>query len=341
MKFIFILSGLLTGTVFGLAPGLKNSWKNRQIVILSLAMALSIYLTFAPETAMTPSQLKYFAAKDIYNNKNVHFSVSNSSDNTYIITDISNKSNRYMLKANNLNFAKGDEVIAVLRYKAHEDVFSLVEAVSVNPLLVLPFVPALGENIRILNLHVPCAWIAVLAFLISMIYSVLYLSRKRLFYDIASSSSALIGFIFTILATTTGMLWAKDNWGEYWNWDPRETSIFVLLLIYMAYFALRSSLENKQIKARFSAVYSILAFATVPFLIFILPRISIGLHPGSADDINTGPLLSYNEDSLNYLKQISFSLSFMSYTMLYFFLLNILVRFKYLSHFINNTSLID
>jgi len=98
--------------------------------------------------------------------------------------------------------------------------------------------------------------------------------------------------LFCILATTTGSLWAQFNWGTFWNWDPRETSIFILLLIYGAYFTLRSAIENEEKKARLSAVYSIIAFVTVPFFIFIMPRILPGLHPGSAGDVNSGAVVS-------------------------------------------------
>ena len=85
--------------------------------------------------------------------------------------------------------------------------------------------------------------------------------------------------MFSILATVTGSIWAKFEWGSFWNWDPRETSILILLLIYAAYFALRSAIEGKEQKAQLSAVYSILAFVTVPFLIFVVPRVLFTLHP--------------------------------------------------------------
>jgi len=98
-------------------------------------------------------------------------------------------------------------------------------------------------------------------------------------YDIWSASSAQLGLIFSILATITGSIWAKQIWHSYWNWDPRETSIFVLLLIYAAYFALRSAVDVEEQKAKLSAVYAIIAFVTVPFLIFIIPRVYESLHP--------------------------------------------------------------
>jgi heme exporter protein C len=85
--------------------------------------------------------------------------------------------------------------------------------------------------------------------------------------------------MFCLLATVTGAIWAKFSWGTYWNWDPRQTSIFVLLLIYGAYFALRSAVENEEKRAALSAVYAIIAGVTMPFFMFIMPRIISSLHP--------------------------------------------------------------
>jgi heme exporter protein C len=101
-----------------------------------------------------------------------------------------------------------------------------------------------------------------------------------------SAASAELGLLFTILATITGTIFGRFTWGLqsgiWWNWDPRETAIFVLLLIYGAYFALRSAVADEERRASLSAVYSILAFVTVPFLIFVIPRVMFSLHPENA-----------------------------------------------------------
>ncbi|TAL70954.1 MAG: ABC transporter permease [Bacteroidetes bacterium] len=217
-------------------------------------------------------------------------------------------------------------LVALISYKPEKNKFYLNSIVSVNPWLTLPYVASLGELVRILNYHVPSAWIAVLAFLISMIFSIQYLRKRDIKYDIISSSAAEVGTVYTIFATVTGMFWAKFNWGSYWNWDPRETSIFVLLLIYGAYFALRSAIEKEDVKARLSAVYSILAFITVPFFVFVLPRITQSLHPGSASESNIGPVLSSQSDMLNTTKQYIFSLSMMSFTIIFLWILNLRIR---------------
>jgi heme exporter protein C len=140
----------------------------------------------------------------------------------------------------------------------------------------------LGDVSRIFFFHVPMAWVAVLAFCSSFIYSILYLRNRDLIYDNRAKTASRLGLLFTILATISGSIFAKASWGSYWNWDPRETSIFVLLLIYGAYFALRSAVENEERKANLSAVYAILAFLTVPFLVFVIPRVYQSLHPNDS-----------------------------------------------------------
>lgn len=143
----------------------------------------------------------------------------------------------------------------------------------------LPIIPGLEDKARIIFFHVPTAWLSVLAFLSALFYGIRYLRKKDHLDDIRSASAAGIGLMFCLLATVTGAIWAKFSWGTYWNWDPRQTSIFVLLLIYGAYFALRSAVENEEKRAALSAVYAIIAGVTMPFFMFIMPRIISSLHP--------------------------------------------------------------
>lgn len=151
----------------------------------------------------------------------------------------------------------------------------------------------------------------------STIYSFRYLRKKNLDDDAKSYTANQLGMIFCILATVTGAVWAKFAWGAFWSWDPRQTSIFALLLIYGAWFALRSSIESEEKRATLSAVYSMIAFVTVPFFIFIMPRIMKGLHPGSADDVNAGPVVNFQ---MNSNMQLIFFLSLIGFTILFFWM---------------------
>lgn len=167
----------------------------------------------------------------------------------------------------------------ILTYTWQGTLFVFLSLVIIAVYLYAPLAKGLGEFTRVMYFHVPVAWIMVVAFFIGAFYSVLYLRKRNILYDYYAEAASQLGFIFCILATITGALWAKVSWGAYWNWDPRQTSIFILLLIYGAYFSLRSAVEQEDTKARLSAVYSILAFVTVPFFVFVIPRVYESLHP--------------------------------------------------------------
>lgn len=98
-------------------------------------------------------------------------------------------------------------------------------------------------------------------------------------FDWWGAASALLGLLFCLSATVSGAVFAKLTWGAYWNWDPRQTTVFILLLIYGAYFALRASIEEQEQRAKLAAVYALLSSITVPFLVFIVPRFYFSLHP--------------------------------------------------------------
>jgi heme exporter protein C len=184
-----------------------------------------------------------------------------------------------------------------------------------------PIIPALEEKARIMFFHVPTAWLSVLAFVTSMVYGIQYLRKKQLEDDIKSASAAGLGFLFCFLATATGAIWAKFSWGTFWNWDPRQTSIFVLLLIYGAYFALRSAIEVEEKRASLAAVYSIIAAATMPFFMFIMPRILASLHPE--------PLLNVQgKVHMNSTMLIVFISSLAGFTALYYWMWKLNVRIQ-------------
>jgi len=182
-----------------------------------------------------------------------------------------------------------------------------------------PVIPGLEQKARILFFHVPLAWTSVVGFVVSVFYAIRYLRSKQIDDDIKSSSAAGLGLLFCALTTLTGSIWAKFSWGSFWNWDPRETSIFVLLLIYGAYFALRSAVQEDDKKATLAAVYAIIAGVTMPFLMFVMPRIIESLHPDPI--INTRGKVSINSTML-----VVFFSSLAGFTALYFWIYSLKLR---------------
>ena len=161
----------------------------------------------------------------------------------------------------------------------HYLVAALTLAVLFAVFFIVPPAEGLGNYVRLAFFHIPVAWVSVLAFLLSAWWGQKVLRHHDMTADAKSAVSARLGFIFTVLATLSGAVFSKLTWGAYWNWDPRQTTIFVLLLIYAAYLTLRSVIADERRRARVSAIYALFSFLTVPFLVFIIPRFYFSLHP--------------------------------------------------------------
>lgn len=166
---------------------------------------------------------------------------------------------------------------------------------------------------RIFYYHVPIAWVTVIAYFTAIFYGIRYLKSRRWEDDQRAVTAAGLGTVFAILATISGSIFAKVAWGSFWNWDPREVSIFLLLLIYGSYFSLRTAVRSDEARGTLSAVYSILAIFAVPFFIFIMPRMDKSLHPARMD-LSPGSTLPV------------FLVSLVCFTVLFFWMLRMAFR---------------
>jgi len=135
--------------------------------------------------------------------------------------------------------------------------------------LIFIYVPTeetMGVVQRIFYFHVPVAWVALLAFFIVFLSSILYLWKRESKWDVIAGSSAEVGVLFTTLILLTGSIWAKPIWGAWWTWDSRLTTALVLWFIYVAYLIVRSYATDEQRGARFAAVVGIVGFIDVPIV---------------------------------------------------------------------------
>lgn len=145
----------------------------------------------------------------------------------------------------------------------------------------VPRLPILNESIRNAFFHPPL-WIAMMTLLLaSAIFSVKYLSGSNALDDLWAVELANTALLFGVLGCITGSMWAYFAWGDFWPNDPKTNGVAVGMLLYFAYFILRSSFEDETRRARISAVYNIFAFAMFIPLIMILPRLTDSLHPGN------------------------------------------------------------
>jgi len=148
-------------------------------------------------------------------------------------------------------------------------------------LLEVPRLVIINESIRALYFHVPMWFGMVIMFLVSVVYAIKYLRGHQPMDDRLSSGFAHAGLIYGLLGIFTGMIWANYTWGSPWHGDPKQNGAAIATLIYLAYFILRGSLDNQEQRARLSSVYAIFAFAAMIPLIFIIPRLTSSMHPGS------------------------------------------------------------
>ncbi len=109
-------------------------------------------------------------------------------------------------------------------------------------------------------------------------------------WDLRSVACLEIGYIYFILTMVTGIIFSELQWGDWWSWDPRQTSFLIVLLIYAAYFALRFAYNDTAKKAAYGAAYALTAFLPAMFLTFVFPRLpqikEMSLHP--SDSITGG-----------------------------------------------------
>lgn len=153
------------------------------------------------------------------------------------------------------------------------------------------------DGARIILFHVPCAWIACLAYVVAAVYAIGVLrstSRhqrgKWRRYDAGCNAAMELGLLFSVLTTVTGSIFSRLQWGAFWSWDPRQTSILVIMLLFAAYLVLRSAVPEPWLRARLSASYAIVAVVPGLFLIWVLPRIVQTLHSGANQAVIGGGL---------------------------------------------------
>jgi ABC-type transport system involved in cytochrome c biogenesis, permease component len=141
-----------------------------------------------------------------------------------------------------------------------------------------PTESVMGHVQRIFYFHMGTVWVATIAFIIVFVASIQYLRKESRHWDILALSSAEIGVLFITLTIITGSIWAKPVWGTWWTWDPQLTTTFILWILYAVYLILRSAAGNDVRKAKFAAVFGIIAFIDLP-LVYVSARLMRGISP--------------------------------------------------------------
>jgi heme exporter protein C len=122
----------------------------------------------------------------------------------------------------------------------------------------------------------------MIAFSMAFYFSVRYLNDEHLKWDRKAETATSVGLLFGICGLLTGSLWARFTWGTWWTFaEPRMNLAALAMLIFVAYFILRSAFNDREKSAKISAIYNIFGVTTIPFLLYIIPRQLPSLHPGA------------------------------------------------------------
>ena len=144
-----------------------------------------------------------------------------------------------------------------------------------------------GLTVRIMYVHVPSAWLALLTFAIMTIYSIIALTFKIPFGFIVNSAVAPIGALFTLTCLVTGSLWGKPMWGTWWVWDARLTSVAILFIIYLIIIIINYSFENRDIREKIVAVFVIVGSINLPIIKFSVDWWSTLHQPASISKLSS------------------------------------------------------
>lgn len=189
----------------------------------------------------------------------------------------------------------------------------------------VPRLNIVNETIRALYFHVTMWFAMIPMFTVSVVYAIQYLRKSNTTTDIYSVEFANIGLVLGILGIITGMIWANYTWGTPWHGDPKQNGAAIALLVYLAYFVLRGSVKNDEQRARLSAVYNIFAFIAMIPLIFIIPRMTSSMHPGSGG--NPG----FNMYDLDSKMRLVFYPAIIGWNLLALWIATLRIRFRLIS----------
>ena len=189
-------------------------------------------------------------------------------------------------------------------------------------LIDVPRIAIVHESVRNQFFHVSMWFSMMILLTTSLIYSIKYLGKPSFRNDLIAQEFAFMGILLGLMGLTTGSIWARFTWGAWWVNDAKLNGAAICMLIYLAYVILRNSIDDPQQKARISAVYNIFAWATLLPLLYILPRMTDSLHPGSGG--NPG----FNIYDLDNNLRLVFYPSIIGWTLLSIWIIQLRVRLK-------------
>lgn len=169
-----------------------------------------------------------------------------------------------------------------------------------------------GSTVKIIYLHVPAALMAINAWLMMLVASLVWIIRRHHVSALAARAAAPVGAVMTVIALATGAIWGQPMWGTWWAWDPRLTSFLILFLFYLGYMALWAAIENDDTAADLTAVLCLVGSVFALLSRYAVNFWSQGLHQGASLSVAPGERMSMVYKMPLYVSMTGFALLFIA-----------------------------
>ncbi|WP_420003080.1 heme ABC transporter permease [Arenibacterium sp. LLYu02] len=139
-----------------------------------------------------------------------------------------------------------------------------------------------GSTVKIIYLHVPAALMAINAWFMMLVASLIWVIRRHHVSALAAKAAAPVGVVMTLIALVTGAIWGQPMWGTWWAWDPRLTSFLVLFLFYLGYIALWEAIDNPDTAADLTSILCLVGSVFAVLSRYAVNFWNQGLHQGAS-----------------------------------------------------------
>jgi heme exporter protein C len=169
-----------------------------------------------------------------------------------------------------------------------------------------------GSTVKIMFLHVPAAMMAINAWVMMLVASMVWLIRRHHVSALAARAAAPAGLVFTLVALATGAIWGQPMWGTWWAWDPRLTSFLILCLFYMGYIALWQAVDNPDTAADLTGVLCLVGSVFALLSRYAVNFWNQGLHQGASLSVAPGERMAMVFKLPLYVSMVGFGLLFVA-----------------------------
>ena len=175
-----------------------------------------------------------------------------------------------------------------------------------------------GFTVKIMYIHVPCAWLAMLTYALMTIYGIIAFAFKIPFGFIFIKAASPIGLVFTLICLITGSIWGKPMWGTWWVWDARLTSFLILLIFYLIIIILNKSFNDIEIGEKISSVFVLIGSINLPIIKYSVDWWNTLHQPASVSKLSS--------PSIEISMLLPLILMAISFTVLFLYILSIRLR---------------